>query len=226
MVRRRSIEGALVMAVVFGGATGLAAQTTGAPARRVEFAQAVEQALARNPTVAQAATAVTQAEALLQQARAATRPSVSARVANTTLDTVQGFDGNVTQPQNQFAFAASASAPILAPARWAAQNQARDQIEVASRSVTEVRQQIAVAAAGTYLAVVAARRQVEVDARALDNARAHLSYADRRLEGGAGSRLNQLRAAQAVSADQARLEGTRLARPLYPADFHQLFYLI
>ena len=116
----------------------------------------------------------------------------------------------MTQPQNQFAFTATASVPILAPALWAELAQARDQIDVASRSVTEVRQQVAVAAAETYLAVIAWRRQVEVDERALDNALAHLSYADRRLEGGAGSRLNQLRAAQLVSSDQARLEAARL----------------
>ena len=39
-------------------------------------------------------------------------------------------------------------------------------------------------------------RQVDVDERALESARAHLDYAQKRLEGGAGSRLNQLRAAQ------------------------------
>jgi outer membrane protein TolC len=52
---------------------------------------------------------------------------------------------------------------------------------------------------------------VEVDQRALDSARAHLDYAQKRLEGGAGSRLNQVRAAQAVTNDEARLENTKLA---------------
>ena len=36
---------------------------------------------------------------------------------------------------------------VLAPARWAAVNQARDQIEVARIETDEVRQQVAVAAA-------------------------------------------------------------------------------
>lgn len=205
--------------LVAGEAAGAAAQPVSSPprpmvsgpVRQVEFAQAIEQALARNPSVERAVTAVTQAEALLQQARSATRPKVSAGLTNITLDSARGFEGGITQPQNQSAFSASANAPILAPARWAAVTQARYQIDLASRSVTEARQQVAVAAAQTYLAVIAARRQVEVDERALENARAHLSFADRRLEGGAGSRLNQLRAAQAVSGDQARLEGTLLA---------------
>jgi outer membrane protein TolC len=75
-----------------------------------------------------------------------------------------------------------------------------------------VRVQVAVAAAEAYLAVVAARRQVEVDERAIETARAHLDYAQRRLEGGVGSRLNMLRAAEELSAAEARLESTRLAQ--------------
>jgi outer membrane protein TolC len=58
---------------------------------------------------------------------------------------------------------------------------------------------------------VAARRQVEVNERAVESARAHLDFAQKRLEGGAGSRLNQLRAAQALSRDEALLENVRFA---------------
>jgi outer membrane protein TolC len=47
--------------------------------------------------------------------------------------------------------------------------------------------------------------------RAVKAAQDHLDYADRRLQGGAGSRLNQLRAAQSVTADQLRLEVAQLA---------------
>jgi outer membrane protein TolC len=52
---------------------------------------------------------------------------------------------------------------------------------------------------------------VEVAERALENARAHLDYARRRLEGGIGSRLNFARAAQVVAAEESQLENTRLA---------------
>jgi multidrug efflux system outer membrane protein len=58
--------------------------------------------------------------------------------------------------------------------------------------------------------VIAGQRQVEVAARALEAGRAHLEYASRRLEGGAGSRLNQLRAAQLVTSDELRLENAGL----------------
>lgn len=209
MVSRRGGRVALGAAILAVVAATAAAQS--APPRRVEFQQAIEQALARHPSVAQAMTSVTQAEALLQQARAATRPNLTGGVTNITRDTAVAYQGGVIQPQNQFTFSATADMPILAPALWAARGQAQDQVDVARRSVTEVRQQIAVATAQTYLAVIAARRQVEVGERALENAQEHLDYAERRLEGGAGSRLNRLRAAQAVSADEAQLETERLA---------------
>jgi outer membrane protein TolC len=175
---------------------------------RVEFDAAIRQAIENNPTVGQAAVAVARAEALVQQARALTLPSLSASVANTTLDSERGFSGGVTQPRNQFAFTAAAR---LSTGGWAGVGQARDQVEVATASSVEARQGVAVAAADAYLTVIANRRQVEVVARALETDRAHLSYATRRLEGGAGSRLNQLRAAQAVTADELRLENAQLA---------------
>jgi outer membrane protein TolC len=89
--------------------------------------------------------------------------------------------------------------------------QSRDQIELARLSTAETRQAIAVATANAYISVMAARRQVEVSQRALESARAHLDFAQKRLEGGAGSRLNQARAAQAVSRDEAQLENTTFA---------------
>jgi outer membrane protein TolC len=182
-----------------------------APPTTVEFDEAVRRALERNPTVAQAATTITRAEALLQQARAVTLPTVNVGVTNITIEEARGFNGSVTQPQNQFAFSASASVPVLAATRWAAVNQARDQIDVAARGVDEVRQQVAVAAGQTYLAVIAARRLVDVAERSLTTSRAHLDYAQKRLETGVGSRLNMLRAGQLVATEEAQLENSRLA---------------
>jgi multidrug efflux system outer membrane protein len=194
-------------------ALAVAAAPAGAqtPMPTIEFDQAIARALAQSPTVAQAATAITRAEALLQQARTVTMPTISAGVTNITIDDARGFSGGVTQPQSQVAFSANASVPVLAPARWAAVGQARDQIDVARLGVVEVRQQIAVATGQAYLAVIAARRQVEVSERSLTTARAHLDYAQKRFETGVGSRLNQLRAAQLVAGDEARLEAIRLA---------------
>ncbi len=180
------------------------------PMPTVEFDAAVQQALSKNPSVATAATSITRAEALLQQARTVYRPTAGATVSSSTLDSERGFSGGVSQPRSQFTFSGNVSMSVLAPARWAAVNQARDQIEVAAIQTDEVRQQVAIAAAQAFLAVIAQKRQMEVTARSLESARAHLDYATSRLEAGAGSRLNQLRASQSVSSDEARLENARL----------------
>jgi len=188
------------------------AQTPAAPAmERVTFEDAIQRALANNPTIAGAAEAVLRAEGLLQQARAATRPGVNAFVTNATLDTGRSFNGVVIQPRNQTAISADLSMPVLAPARWAAAAQARDQVDVANLMTADVRKQIAVAAGQAYLAVITQERQLDVNQRARESAQAHLDYAQRRLAQGAGTRLNELRAAQEVAADEARLENAGLA---------------
>ena len=186
------------------------AQTPQPTMPRLEFDEAVRRAVERHPTVAQAVTGMARAEALVQQSRSLIMPFVNANVANTTIDGARGFQGGVTQPQSQTAFSANVGMQLSA-AQWAGVNQARDQIDVASRTTDDVRHQIAVATAQSYLAVIAARRQVEVDERLLETSRAHLDYARKRMEGGAGSRLNFVRAAQLVSGDEARLEATHLA---------------
>jgi HAE1 family hydrophobic/amphiphilic exporter-1 len=188
-----------------------ASPTTATPVKTVTFEEAVSTAVTANPTVAQAATSIARAEALLQQARAGTRPTISASFANVTLDDERGFSGSVTQPRNQSTIAGNITVPVLQASRWASVNQARDQIAVAEASTDEAKQQIAVAAAQAYLAVIAQKRQVDVSERALTSARTHLDYASRRLQAGAGSRLNELRADQEVTTDLARLESARLA---------------
>jgi outer membrane protein len=188
------------------------AQATPAPVMEsVTLQEAVTRAVANNPTIAQAAEAVLRAEGLLQQARAATLPVVNAFVTNATLDSGRSFGGTVVQPRNQSTISADLSVPVLAASRWAAATQARDQVEVAHLSTADVRKQIGVATAEAYLVIIAARRQVEVNQRARDSANAHLDYAQRRLAEGAGTRLNELRAAQEVSADEARVEVAGLA---------------
>lgn len=181
------------------------------PMVQLGFDEAVARALDRNPTVQIAATNITRAEALLQQSRALVMPNIGASVTNVTLNTGTSFQGQTITPQSQVIFGALFSMPFLAPSQWAAVTQARDQIEVSKKELLESRQQIAVAAAQAYLAVISAKRQAEVETRALDNAKAHLDYAQKRLEGGVGSRLNQLRAAQEASTEQTRLEAVNLA---------------
>ncbi len=129
----------------------------------------------------------------------------------TVLYNERGFNGQAVQPQVQSLFAASLSYPVLAASRWAARVHAEDQVRVARLSVTETRRQIAIATAQAYLAVIAQERQVDVNVLARENAQAHVAYARARLEGVAGSKLNELRASQELATDDVFLEAARLA---------------
>lgn len=207
--RAWAVNGALAAAVALAAAPQAHGQEAAMP--RVEFDAAVQRALENNPTVAEAAKAVERAEALLGQARAATLPEVSAAATRSTLNQGVAFSGQVAVPRSQTTVSATASVPVLAAPSWAAVTQGRDQVEVSQLAAGETRQRVAVATARAYLAVIAAKRQVEVEQRALDNARAHLDHAQKRLQGGVGSRLDQVRAAQQASTGEARLENSRLA---------------
>ena len=185
------------------------AQTPAIP--KVEFDAAIQRALANNPTIAQAATAIARADLLVRQARAANLPTASASFTNTTLDTGVSFSAGVIQPQNQSTLAGNVTVPVLNLANWAAVTQARDQVDVANLATASTKRDIAIATAQAYLAVIAAQRQLDVDQRAVQNARAHRDYAQRRLDAGAGSRLNEVRAASSQSTSELELENSRLA---------------
>ena len=172
--------------------------------------QAVERAIKNNPTVAQASQDILRAEGLLQQARAATMPFITAGMNTLVNSTERRFDDVVTSPQTQATLSAQFGMPVLAPSRWAAKAQAQDQVEIANLSTADVRTVIAVSTAQAYLAIIALKREVEVTQRALDTSLAHLDYARRRLEAGAGTRVNELRAGQEVSTNEARLETAQL----------------
>jgi outer membrane protein len=179
-------------------------------AQTVTFDEAVRFALERHPDAARAAQAILRAEALLQSSRSVFLPSLNGTVTTTILNEERGLNGQVTQPQTQSAFGIQASYPVLAAARWAQAAQAADQVAVARISQDETRRQIALAASDAYLAVINLHRQVTVQTRALENGRAHLAFATARLQAGAGSRLNELRAAQETSSDEVLLEAALL----------------
>jgi outer membrane protein TolC len=185
--------------------------TPAATSQTLTFDEAIRLALERHPNVERAAQTILRAEALLQSSRSVFLPSLNGTATTTILNEARGFSGQVTQPQTQSAFSVQAAFPVLAAARWAQATQARDQVEIARIGRDETRRQVALAVSQAYLAVIAAHRQVSVNTRALENGRAHLSYASARLQAGAGSRLNELRAAQEASTDEVLLEASLLA---------------
>ncbi len=204
---------ALVAVVALAPGPPAAAQTGSAPAplERLTFEEAVKRATDRHPTVGQAAQAILRAEALLDQARSVFRPSVYGVVGTTILDAARAFDGNITQPRTQSTFNATLSYPFLAAARWAAKTQAADQVETARISAEETRRQVALAAAESYLAVVAAQRQRDIAVRNRDTARALADYSRARLAAGQGSRLNHVRSSQELAAAEGLVQTAELA---------------
>lgn len=209
MTRRLTGRTIVAAVLLIAGATHAAAQ---APAPEVvTFDDAVRRAMASNLTVERASAAVLGAEALLAQARAAVRPTAGGSAIVTVLDNERGFGGNVVQPRTQLALGGAVDVPVLASSQWALRAQAADQVAVAKLSVDDIRRQVGVAAAQAYLAVVTQKRQVEVNERARDTARAQLDYATARREGGVGSRLNEERAAQELAVTEELVERTRLA---------------
>ncbi len=221
-MRRRVIHGLCILTIVsilgssVAGAQAPAPQPTPAPqfpAQQIEpvtFDEAVTRALEKNYTVAQAAQAILDAEALLQRARVIYKPTAGASVTLTVLDKERGFDEFVTQPRTQGTFAGDISYPILSASRWAAVTQAKDQVEIARLNVADVRREVATATGQAYLAVIAAQRQIEVQRVAIENAQAHVDYARARLEAGGGSKLNELRASQELESNRVRLEEAQL----------------
>jgi outer membrane protein TolC len=215
---RERLVPALVLVAALTGATPALAQTEPVPApaaslepfERVSFEQAVARALEHNPSVGEATQAILRAQALLDQAKSVFRPMLYGNVGATVLDEARGFDGLVTQPRTQAAFAATLSYPVLAAARWAAKNQAADQVAIARISAEETRRQVALTAAQAYLAVIAAERQREIALRNLDTARALAEFARARLDAGKGSRLNDVRSTQELAAAEVTLQVAEL----------------
>jgi outer membrane protein len=176
----------------------------------ISFEEAIRRAMTANPSVAIAAANILRADALLRQARAVTLPAVGVQGSNVTLDDARISNGTEFAPQNTFSASVPVTMPLFAPAQWARRAQADDQRRVAQASAEDIRRQVAVATAQAYLTVIGAHRVVEAQVRSRDTAKAFYDYAHQRFLAGASSRLNELRAQQTLSSDEALVEQTQL----------------
>jgi outer membrane protein TolC len=208
---RRNTEtltlGASVFCLVVLSGTYVSAQTI----ERLTFQQAIDRAVSSNPTIGQASAGIMRAEAILQQVRSSALPSINATFTTTVIAPVTSFSGASIVPRTQTQTVGSLTVPLLTPVAWAQRAQAADQVFVSQQSATDIRRQVAVAAAQSYLAIIANRRVLELNERSRDNAKAHFDFANQRFQGGIGSRLNMLRAQQEFTSDEARVEEARLA---------------
>jgi len=207
------------VAQVFGPAVTLAVVTLAtavyaqapAPVERVTFEQAIDRAVANNPSTAVAAAGILRAEGLLRQARAATLLQVDGNVTTTTLNTGVSFEDTVVSPRHQVTGSLTLDQPVIAAAAWARRAQAQDDRQVAELSAAEARRQIAVATADAYFSILTRLRVLDGDNRARDTARAHFDLATELEQQGTGSRLNALRAQQQLSTFERQIEFASLA---------------
>jgi outer membrane protein TolC len=178
---------------------------------KLSFEEAVSRAVTRNPSVGEASQAILQAQALLDRTRTVFYPLVYGDVGTAILDDARGFNGSIVTPQTQTRFSATVSYALLDAVRWANRSQVRDRVRTSKVAADQTRQQVAVAAASAYLAVIAAERQLEITERNLETARALEDYARARLEAGQGSRLNHVRSLQQRGSAEGLVEIALLA---------------
>jgi outer membrane protein TolC len=176
------------------------------PVPSISLSRAIELALSRNPTAILAYEEIRRAEALAEQTRSASLPTIAGSGVFTQLDSARRAANVVTQPQTGLLLAATADVPLVVPRSWALWSQSRDQVNVASLSASDTRRLLAVAVARAYLAVVAQKREIVAVTRARDTDRAHYEYAQTRYQGGLGNRIDAVRAVQQWQSDEANLE--------------------
>jgi len=178
----------------------------------IGFRQAVEEALARNPSTLNAIQEVVRIRGLMEEVRAASIPTLVANAAFTHLDSpraeVLGGSTVVLLPQNQWTGNVQLNIPLLVPAAWANAIRAGDLVDVARYNVADVRRIIATNTAKAYIALVAQKSQVAVNVLSRDTAVAQLDYARKRLEGGLGNKVDAARAAQTLETAEVVLQAS------------------
>jgi outer membrane protein TolC len=201
--------------VVLGCFTAGAYAQAPQPVERVTFREAIDRAIARNPSSAIAAAGILRADALLAQARSASRLQINANATSTTLNRGIKFQDVTVTPQTSVNGSLDVRFPLYAPVVWARRIEAADNREIAAASAEEAKRQTALATADAYLTIIARRRGVDAVVRARDAAKAHVDLATELEQRGSGSRLNRLRAEQELSTDEGLIESARFG--LYQA---------
>src|SRR5256714_11691199 len=124
-VRAAGLRGVTVAAILLVAANSARAQGL----ERLTFQQAIERAIRGNPTVAQATAGIMRAEAILQQVRSTSLPSLALSTAVNATNPVK-FGGASLVPALPTQATPTLGVPILSPVGWAQTHQAADPIVV------------------------------------------------------------------------------------------------
>jgi len=182
-----------------------------APLVKVTWQQALDRALARNPSAIVANQEIARASALVREARAAWLPTLIGNGSYTRIDAARAFGGVVTTPIGQWNGNIQLNVPLLSPIAWANDAHAQDGRDIAKVNAADVRRQLATMVGRAYLTVLLQHRQLEVVIRARENSLAHYDYAHTRLTLGLGNGVDDARAEQELRTDEAQLKNAQTA---------------
>jgi outer membrane protein TolC len=176
------------------------------PATRVTLHEAVDRALAKNPTYASAMLEVRRADAVVRETKAAWLPTLYSYDSVTHLDGNRVENGSVLLAQNEVAANVTLTVPIVMTRQWLTTAQSRMGADATKATSDDVRRLVAYATGQAYLAVYSQKLVIEVDERARDTARVHAAYAHQRYAGGVGNSIDEVRAVQEAATDDALVQ--------------------
>src|SRR6267142_1363863 len=136
----------------------------------------------------------------------ADRTTAAAVVDSTTTPPTVSSVSRTVQPRDSWTANLQLVVPLVAPQRWVQWGHASEQVDVARLSAEDVRRQVAVTTARSYVAVLSQHRLVDANQRAADNAREHLEDAKARLSAGTGNRLDLVRAGQELATSESQVQ--------------------
>jgi outer membrane protein TolC len=213
-----ALAAALVAATPSAPAAEPAADPIGpvTEAVRVTLADALQRALAANPTVAVAVAEIDRADALIEQARAGYWPTLTGNAAYTRLDADRltgppGGPYTKVAPIGQGTANLQLTVPLVAAPAWANTHHAESNRRIADASAADFRRQVAQATARAYLTVVAEHRFIAAVETARGNAKEHFDYAHTRFAGGIGRAIDEVRAAQDLASLERQVQSTYVA---------------
>lgn len=172
----------------------------------ISFDDAVKRALEHHPAMRLAEQDAARAMALVEQARAPSLPTLVANGSYSRLDDDRLRNGIVLANKDQLSANLQLAVPLVNTPRWATWYRAAQAADAAKATAADVKRQVALGAARAWLGVLAQRRVVAASTSARDAAKAHLDFAHERLQGGVGTRLDEIRAAQELSVSSTQLE--------------------
>jgi outer membrane protein TolC len=173
---------------------------------RATLREAIDRALAKNPTFEKALLEIRRADAVVRETKAAWLPTLYGYGGLSHLDGNRIEAGTTILAQNELSANLTLTVPLLMTRQWLTSQESRLGADAIRATSADVRRTVSYATGQAYLAVYAQKFVIEVDERARDTAKSHADYAHQRFVGGVGNRIDEVRAAQEVATNEALVQ--------------------